>query len=126
MSEPTSSGAFAVTAFEQIRVLFEPLLHVVLHRRAEEAVAVESAEQRRADDGDEQRQREGPLLSCLIVLAMFFDRARFQGNVTHYRRGVFDSPGDVHAAVSSQGERLIASCSVRSASRSCSSSSSWP
>jgi hypothetical protein len=51
---------------EQIRVLFHPLLHVVLlHRRAEEAVAVEAAEERRSEDRDEQRERETPLLRLL-------------------------------------------------------------
>ena len=50
---------------EQIRVLFQALLHVALHRRAKQAVAVESAKKRRPGDSDQKRERKGPLVRLL-------------------------------------------------------------
>src|SRR5207244_7740825 len=50
---------------DQIRVLSEALLRVGLHRRTEEAVAIHATEQRRANDGDEQRQRKRPLAGLI-------------------------------------------------------------
>jgi hypothetical protein len=58
---------------QQIGVLLVPLLQVgVLHRRAEEAIAVETAEQRCSGHGHEQRQRERPLLGLFQFGHNFF------------------------------------------------------
>src|SRR5438093_337743 len=50
---------------DEISLLFQALLHAALHRRANEAVAVESANKRRSGDSDQKRERKGPLVRLL-------------------------------------------------------------